>query len=54
MGIHTGGLAYTQRRFAAGFNFVTLNSDAGFMATALYAELAAAKGALKKERESTG
>ncbi len=54
VGIHTGGIAYTQIRLAAGFNFVTLNSDAGFMATALYAELAAARGTLKKERENTG
>lgn len=54
VGIHTNGIAYTQRRLAAGFNFVTLNSDAGFMATALYAELATARGALKKERENTG
>ena len=54
VGIHTGGIGYTQIRLAAGFNFVTLNSDAGFMATALYAELAAARSAVKKERESTG
>ena len=54
VGIHTGGLSYTQRRLAAGFDFVTLNSDTGFMATALYTELAAARGGLKKARENTG
>lgn len=53
VGIHTGGIAYTQKRLAAGFQFVTLNSDSGFLATALFAELAAAKGAVK-ERENTG
>ena len=54
VGIHTGGLSYTQRRLAAGFDFVTLNSDTGFMATALYTELAAARGGLKQARENTG
>jgi 4-hydroxy-2-oxoheptanedioate aldolase len=53
-GIHTGGLDYTRRRLAAGFNFVTLGSDAGFMMQAATTELAAARGAQKKEREATG
>ena len=54
VGIHTGGIAWTQKRLAAGFDFVTLNSDTGFMATAMYAELATARGGMKKERENTG
>ena len=44
-GIHTGGLDYTRRRLAAGFDFVTLGSDAGFMMQAVTRDLAAAKQA---------
>jgi 4-hydroxy-2-oxoheptanedioate aldolase len=44
-GIHTGGLDYTRRRLAAGFDFVTLGSDAGFMMQAVTRDLAAAKKA---------
>ncbi|MCX7064891.1 MAG: hypothetical protein NT024_10130, partial [Proteobacteria bacterium] len=54
VGIHTGGLAYTKLRLAAGFNFVTLNSDGGFMMQAAATDLAAARGATKRERENTG
>ena len=54
VGIHTGGLAYTQRRLEAGFNFVTLGSDGGFMMKAVAADLAAARDSQEKERESTG
>jgi 4-hydroxy-2-oxoheptanedioate aldolase len=54
VGIHTGGLEYTKRRLAGGFNFVTLGSDGGFMMQAATADLAAARGAQKRERESTG
>ena len=53
-GIHTTGLDYTRRRLAAGFNFVTLGSDAGFMMQAASADLAAARGAQKREGERTG
>lgn len=54
VGIHTGGLDYTRRRLEAGFDFVTLGSDAGFMMQAVATELAAARGAQKREREATG
>jgi len=54
VGIHTGGLDYTRRRLEAGFNFVTLNSDGGFMMQAAATDLAAARGATKRERENTG
>ena len=54
VGIHTGGLDYTRRRLEAGFNFVTLGSDAGFMMQAASADLAAARGGQKKVREATG
>ena len=54
VGIHTGGLDYTRRRLDAGFDFVTLGSDAGFMMQAVTTELAAARGSAKREREATG
>ena len=54
VGIHTGGLDYTRRRLEAGFDFVTLGSDAGFMMQAASSDLAAARGAVKKDREPTG
>jgi 4-hydroxy-2-oxoheptanedioate aldolase len=44
VGIHTGGLAYTRIRLEAGFDFVTLGSDAGFLMQAAAADLAAARG----------
>ncbi len=54
VGIHTGGLVWTQKRLEAGFNFVTLGSDAGFMMSAAAQDLAAAKGTREKQRENTG
>ena len=54
VGIHTGGLEYTRLRLAAGFDFVTLGSDAGFMMTAAATDLAAARQSAVKARESTG
>jgi len=54
VGIHTGGLDYTRRRLEAGFDFVTLGSDAGFLMQAVTTDLAAARGAAKREREATG
>jgi 4-hydroxy-2-oxoheptanedioate aldolase len=53
-GIHTSSLEWAQRRLAAGFEFVTLGSDAGFMMSAAATQLSAARGARKQERESTG
>lgn len=53
-GIHTGGLDYTRLRLEAGFDFVTLGSDAGFMMQTVTTELAAARGTQKREREATG
>jgi 4-hydroxy-2-oxoheptanedioate aldolase len=44
-GIHTGGLAFTRRRLEAGFNFVTLGSDSGFLMQAATSDLAAARSA---------
>jgi 4-hydroxy-2-oxoheptanedioate aldolase len=42
-GIHTGGLAWSKRRLAMGFDFVTLGADAGFMMQAATADLAAVR-----------
>jgi 4-hydroxy-2-oxoheptanedioate aldolase len=50
VGIHTGSLAFAQRRLEAGFNFVTLNSDAGFLMQAAFSDLAAARNSLKKDK----
>ena len=48
VGIHTSGLDFSRRRLAAGFNFVTLGSDAGFLSRAMTADLAAARASLTK------
>ena len=53
-GIHTNSLAFAKRRIEAGFNFVTLGSDAGFLMTAVYQQLAEARGTAEKQREATG
>ncbi len=50
-GIHTGSLAYAQRRLEAGFNFVTLGTDSGFLMRAVGEDLAAARETQKKNRE---
>lgn len=54
VGIHTSSLAYTQRYLAAGFDLVTLGSDAGFMVRAAAQDLAAARQQAGGEREGTG
>ena len=53
-GIHTSSLEYTRRYLAAGFNFVTLGTDSGFMMRAASADLAAARDQKTQEREKTG
>lgn len=53
-GIHTSSLDFARRRLEAGFDFVTLGTDAGFLMRTATAELAAARGSVPKERESTG
>jgi 4-hydroxy-2-oxoheptanedioate aldolase len=47
-GIHTMGLDYTKKRLAAGFDFVTLGGDVGFMARAANVDLKAAREALSR------
>jgi len=44
-GIHTGGLEWSRRRLAMGFDFVTLGTDIGFMMQAVTADLAAVRTA---------
>ncbi len=53
-GIHTSSLAFAQRRLEAGFQFVTLGSDGGFLMRAVIEDLAAAKGTVARERKNTG
>ena len=43
-GIHTGGLEWSKRRLAMGFDFVTLGTDVGFMMQAASGDLAAVRG----------
>jgi 4-hydroxy-2-oxoheptanedioate aldolase len=45
VGIHTGGIDYTRRRLAQGFDFVTLGGDAVLLMQAVTRDLAAAKAA---------
>lgn len=54
VGIHTSGLDFAHQRLAAGFNFVTLGSDAGFLSRAMDGDLAAARGGLKKGADTLG
>ncbi|XOV86465.1 MAG: HpcH/HpaI aldolase/citrate lyase family protein [Pseudomonadota bacterium] len=54
VGMHTNSLAFTRRRLEAGFNFVNLGSDAGFMMNAVTYELAQARSTEEKVREATG
>lgn len=54
VGIHTSSLAFARLRLEAGFNFVTLGTDAGFLIRTATTELAAARGTVAEARESTG
>ncbi len=54
VGIHTNSLPFAQRRLEAGFDFVTLGSDAGFLMTAVTQQLAQARGTSEKRHEATG
>jgi len=54
VGIHTGGVAFTRKRLAAGFDFVTLCTDAGLLSRAVAIELAAARAVEQRESEKTG
>jgi len=53
-GIHTSSVEYTRKYLEAGFNMVTLGSDAGFMMRAAASDLAEVRNATTAEREKTG
>lgn len=53
-GIHTSSLEYTRKYLSAGFNLVTLGSDAGFMMRAAAQDLAAVRKDAGEPRERTG
>jgi 4-hydroxy-2-oxoheptanedioate aldolase len=46
VGIHTSSREYGRKRLEAGFNFVTLNTDAALLSLAVQAELAAARAVI--------
>ena len=52
VGIHTGGIEYTQKYLELGCNFIAMGSDSGHMMKAAVKELAEAR-VLKKAAEST-
>jgi len=54
VGIHTSSLEWSRRRLEAGFNFVTIGSDAGYVMQGAMASLSAMRGVKAKEREPTG
>jgi 4-hydroxy-2-oxoheptanedioate aldolase len=53
-GIHTSSVEYSRKYLAAGFNMVTLGSDAGFMMRAATLDLAQVRETTPAEREKTG
>ena len=53
-GIHTSSLEYTRRYLDAGFHFVTLGSDAGFMMRAAADDLASLRTGRGPNPEKTG
>jgi 4-hydroxy-2-oxoheptanedioate aldolase len=53
-GIHTSSVEYSRKYLAAGFNMVTLGSDAGFMMRAATMDLAQVRETTPGEREKTG
>lgn len=53
-GIHTSSLEYTRKYLAAGFQMVTLGSDAGFMMRAAAEDLAAVRTSQVSDQETTG
>lgn len=54
VGIHTSSVEFTRRYIDAGFQFVTLGTDSGFMSRAASAELRAARGKGGATLEKTG
>jgi 4-hydroxy-2-oxoheptanedioate aldolase len=54
VGIHTSSVEFTRRYIEAGFQFVTLGTDSGFMSRAASGELRAARGQSGATLEKTG
>ena len=54
VGIHTSSVEFTRRYIEAGFQFVTLGTDSGFMSRAASGELRAARGQGGATLEKTG
>jgi 4-hydroxy-2-oxoheptanedioate aldolase len=54
VGIHTSSLEWSRRRLEAGFDFVTIGSDAGFVMAGAAGALTAMRGVKQKEAEPTG
>jgi 4-hydroxy-2-oxoheptanedioate aldolase len=54
VGIHTGSLEYTRKYLDAGFHFVTLGTDSGFMSRAAGADLRAVRNTAATGLEKTG
>jgi 4-hydroxy-2-oxoheptanedioate aldolase len=54
VGIHTSSLEWSHRRLEAGFDFVTIGSDAGFVMVGAAGALTAMRGVKQKEAEPTG
>ncbi len=54
VGIHTSSLEWSRRRLEAGFDFVTIGSDAGFVMAGAAGALTAMRGVKQKQAEPTG
>lgn len=54
IGIHTSSLEWSKRRLEAGFDFVTIGSDAGFVMAGAAASLTAMRGVKAMAHEPTG
>lgn len=52
IGIYTGGLEFALKRLAAGFDFVSLGNDIGFLSRTAKSELAVVRGALEQEKRA--
>jgi 4-hydroxy-2-oxoheptanedioate aldolase len=54
IGIHTSSLEWSRRRLEAGFDFVTIGSDAGFVMAGAAGALTQMRGVKAKQAEPTG
>ena len=54
VGIYCSGLEFAKKRVAAGFDFVSLNNDSGFMMRAVAEDLAALREGVPRNEKLTG